>query len=71
MLVEDNELNSEIATEILSEYGFIVDTAEKELKGARVCKHCQALDDGADGRADAHEWVARPKCTPKAEAILH
>ena len=28
MLVEDNELNSEIATEILTEYGFIVDTAE-------------------------------------------
>ena len=28
LLVEDNELNSEIATEILTEYGFIVDTAE-------------------------------------------
>ena len=27
LLVEDNELNSEIATEILTEYGFIVDTA--------------------------------------------
>ena len=28
LLVEDNELNREIATEILTEYGFIVDTAE-------------------------------------------
>ncbi len=28
LLVEDNELNREIAHEILSEYGFIVDTAE-------------------------------------------
>ena len=33
LLVEDNELNSEIATEILTEYGFIVDTAEN---GAEV-----------------------------------
>lgn len=28
LLVEDNELNREIATEILQEYGFIIDTAE-------------------------------------------
>ena len=28
LLVEDNELNREIALEILSEYGFIIDTAE-------------------------------------------
>ena len=28
LLVEDNELNREIATELLEEYGFIVDTAE-------------------------------------------
>ncbi|MGN0619821.1 MAG: response regulator, partial [Ruminiclostridium sp.] len=28
LLVEDNELNREIASEILNEYGFIVDTAE-------------------------------------------
>ena len=27
LLVEDNELNSEIAVEILKEYGFLVDTA--------------------------------------------
>lgn len=26
--MEDNELNSEIAVEILNEYGFLVDTAE-------------------------------------------
>ena len=28
LLVEDNELNREIAYEILSEYGFLIDTAE-------------------------------------------
>ena len=28
LLVEDNELNSEIAVALLSEYGFQVDTAE-------------------------------------------
>ena len=28
LLVEDNDLNREIAYEILNEYGFIVDTAE-------------------------------------------
>ena len=28
LLVEDNALNSEIAVEILNEYGFLVDTAE-------------------------------------------
>ena len=28
LLVEDNELNSEIAVEILNEYGFLVDTAK-------------------------------------------
>ena len=28
LLVEDNELNREIAVEILNEYGFLVDTAE-------------------------------------------
>ena len=27
-MVEDNELNSEIAVALLSEYGFLVDTAE-------------------------------------------
>ncbi len=32
LLVEDNELNSEIATEILTEYGFIVDTAENGVE---------------------------------------
>ena len=30
LVVEDNELNSEIAVEILNEYGFLVDTAEKD-----------------------------------------
>lgn len=34
LLVEDNELNREIAFEILSEYGFIVDTAENGKEAA-------------------------------------
>lgn len=33
LLVEDNELNREIAVEILSEYGFVVDTAENGAIG--------------------------------------
>ena len=33
LLVEDNELNREIATEMLSEFGFIVETAEDGLVG--------------------------------------
>ena len=32
LLVEDNELNSEIAVEILNEYGFLVDTAENGVE---------------------------------------
>ena len=41
LLVEDNELNREIAIEILNEYGFIVDTAEngrEALDKVRVSK---------------------------------
>ena len=34
MLVEDNELNREIAMEILNEYGFLVDTAENGAVGS-------------------------------------
>lgn len=59
MLVEDNELNSEIATEILTEYGFIVDTAENGAE-ALEGKYFKAryLRFGVDGCADAYyEWV--------------
>ena len=38
LVVEDNELNREIALEILREYGFRVDTAEK-LTRKRLCPH--------------------------------
>ena len=41
LLVEDNELNREIAIELLNEYGFIVDTAEngrEALDKVRVSK---------------------------------
>ena len=34
LLVEDNELNSEIAVEILNEYGFLVDTDQKWSRGS-------------------------------------
>ena len=43
LLVEDNELNSEIATEILTEYGFIVDTAEN---GAEALEKVSASKPG-------------------------
>ena len=35
LLAEDNELNREIALEILSEYGFIIDTAENGLEALK------------------------------------
>ena len=39
LLVEDNELNSEIAVEILSEYGFLVDTAENGAEAVKKVKN--------------------------------
>ena len=38
LLVEDNELNSEIAVEILKEYGFLVDTAENGAEAVEKVK---------------------------------
>ena len=38
LLVEDNELNSEIAVEILNEYGFLVDTAENGAEAVKKVK---------------------------------
>ena len=38
LLVEDNELNSEIAVEILNEYGFLVDTAENGTEAVEKVK---------------------------------
>ena len=43
LLVEDNELNREIATEILSEYGFIIDMAEN---GAEAVEKVSAANPG-------------------------
>ena len=37
--MEDNELNSEIAVEILNEYGFLVDTAENGAEDVKKVKH--------------------------------
>ncbi|MDY3249643.1 MAG: response regulator [Candidatus Choladocola sp.] len=48
LLVEDNELNREIALEILNEYGFLVDTAEDGRK---------ALNRVADPESDAYALV--------------
>ena len=39
LLVEDNELNSEIAVEILNEYGFLVDTAENGEEAVEKVKN--------------------------------
>lgn len=39
LLVEDNELNSEIAVEILNEYGFLVDTAENGAEAVKKVKN--------------------------------
>ena len=48
LLVEDNELNREIAVEILTEYGFIVDTAEN---GA------EALEKVSTSKPDTYDLV--------------
>ena len=39
LLVEDNELNSEIAVEILNAYGFLVDTAENGAEAVKKVKN--------------------------------
>ena len=39
LLVEDNELNSEIAVEILNEYGFLVETAENGAEAVEKVKN--------------------------------
>ncbi|MBD8965497.1 MAG: response regulator [Coprococcus catus] len=39
LLVEDNKLNSEIALEILNEYGFLVDTAENGAEAVEKVKN--------------------------------
>ena len=44
LLVEDNELNSEIAVEILNEYGFVVDTAENGAEAVEKVRHSKPGD---------------------------
>ena len=41
LLVEDNELNREIAVELLNEYGFLVDTAENGAEAVEKVKNSQ------------------------------
>ena len=41
LLVEDNEMNSEITVEILNEYGFLVDTAENGAQAVEKIKNSQ------------------------------
>ena len=41
LLVEDNELNREIAVEILNEYGFLVDTAENGAEAVEKVKNSE------------------------------
>ena len=42
LLVEDNELNSEIAVEILNEYGFLVDTAKNGAEAVEKVKNSES-----------------------------
>ena len=42
--MEDNELNSEIAVEILNEYGFVVDTAENGAEAVEKVKNARPGD---------------------------
>ncbi len=42
--MEDNELNSEIAVEILNEYGFLVDTAENGAEAVEKVQHSKPGD---------------------------
>ena len=44
LLVEDNELNSEIAAEILSQYGFQVDTAKNGAEAVEKVQHSKPGD---------------------------
>ena len=44
LLVEDNELNSEIMVEILNEYGFVVDTAENGAEAVEKVKNATPGD---------------------------
>ena len=44
LLVEDNELNREIAVELLKQYGFRIDTAENGAEAVEKVKHAAAGD---------------------------
>ena len=44
LLVEDNELNSEIAAEILSQYGFLVDTAKNGAEAVEKVQNSKPGD---------------------------
>ena len=44
LLAEDNELNREIATEILSKYGFVVDTAENGVETVKKIEESKPGD---------------------------
>ena len=68
LLVEDNELNREIALEILREYGFQVDTAENGAVAVEKVRTSGTgpLRSGADGCADAgHGRLHRHPADPR------
>ena len=53
LLVEDNELNREIAEELLAEYGFVIDTAENGAKALEKVAASQHGEYDSDYRYDS------------------
>ena len=58
--MEDNELNSEIAVEILKEYGFLVDTAENGAEAVEKVKNSKPGNYDLvlmDVQMPVNEWI--------------